>query len=109
MSGNVSCDLQIFCQRCLAPMPWAVDSDIDAVVVADDQAAQQVPRHLDIAMAEDGELNLYEFIEDELLLSLPFTSFHAHDCIAAEAGDTKSRQSKTHKPFADLANIINSR
>lgn len=107
VSGTLACELQIFCQRCLKPMPLAVNSKIDAALVADDEAAQQVPRQLDLVVAEDGALDVYRFIEDELLLSLPFTSFHEHECVAIAASGKVSQQPETHKPFADLANIIN--
>ncbi|MGI9288544.1 MAG: YceD family protein [Pseudomonadales bacterium] len=106
VSGTLVCELKIFCQRCLKPMPLAVKSEIDAALVADDEAAQQIPRQLDLVVAEEGVLDVYQFIEDELLLSLPFTSFHEHNCVAIATRGEVSQQPETHKPFADLAAII---
>ncbi len=107
VAAEVSCNVQVLCQRCLKPMPIALASKVEAVLVADDEAAQQVPRQLDPVIAEEGILNIYEFIEDELLLCLPFTSFHEYNCGAAAGSDEASQQSDKQKPFADLANIMN--
>ncbi len=107
VAAEVSCDVQILCQRCLQPMPLAIDSKVEAVLVAHDEAAQQVPRELDPIIAEEGILNTYQFIEDELLLCLPFTSFHEYNCGINAGSGEQSQQSETHKPFADLADIMN--
>ena len=105
--AEVSCDVHILCQRCLKPMPLTIDSKVEAVIVANDDAAQQVPREMDPIVAEEGVLDTYQFVEDELLLCLPFTSFHEYNCGVNTNSDEESQLSETHKPFADLANIMN--
>ena len=106
VTAEVHCNVHVLCQRCLKSMPLSLDSSLDGVLVDNDEAAQQVPRHLDPVLTEDGVLNIYEFIEDELLLCLPFTSFHEYNCGAAVGSDGASQVSEKRKPFADLANIM---
>ncbi len=107
VAAEVSCNVHILCQRCLKPMPLTLDSKVEAVLVASDEAAQQVPRQLDAVITEEGILNTQEFIEDELLLCLPFTSFHEYNCGLYAGSDETSQQPERRKPFADLADIMN--
>lgn len=109
LSGTLQCTMQVFCQRCLNAMPLTVNADLNAALVANDEAVRQLPRELDAVVAKEGLLDIHKFVEDELLLSLPFTSFHEHNCVAGAGTDTVAQQSETHKPFAGLADIINNK
>ncbi len=110
LSGTLQCTMQIFCQRCLHAMPLTVNADLNAALVANDETVRQLPRELDpVVVAKEGLLDIHQFIEDELLLSLPFTSFHEHDCVAGAGTVTVAQQPETHKPFAGLADMINNK
>lgn len=71
-------DVVLECQRCLAPMPLAIDIDRAFRFVADEDAAAQLD-------AEDEEndvlvtsraYDLHGLLEDELLLALPIVPRH---------------------------------
>jgi len=77
INGTVSCETQVVCQRCMGLMPLSVHCELDMIVVYDDVQAKQLPRSIEPLVVADGELvNLNELVEDELLLNMPFTSFH---------------------------------
>lgn len=83
VSGPVNTRLSVICQRCLQPMEIEVDAELSVAVVAGEDEAQHLPRHLEPWLVTDpeGQADLYEVIEDELLLSLPMVAYHEHQCI----------------------------
>jgi len=109
--GQVKAMLPITCQRCLQVMPYEVQADIHWAFVTSDEAAKKLPAHLDpIMLSTSGYVDVYEMLEDELLLSLPITAFH-EDCEGAGAtkvfGEVVSENaSATEKPFAALADLF---
>ena len=78
--GKVSCETSVICQRCLDTMPLQLDCDVNIIVVYDDIQAKQLPKAIEPLVVSDGELvDLNEIVEDELLLNMPFTSFHDNE------------------------------
>ena len=76
VSGTVQVVLQMDCQRCLQEMAWPIKADFDWALVSNDEQASQLPRTLDAVLVEDGHVDLYAAIEDEILLALPFAVQH---------------------------------
>jgi uncharacterized protein len=111
VEGQVHAVLPMTCQRCLQLMPYEVQADIHWAFVATDEAAKQLPSHLDpVMLPASGYVDVYEMLEDELLLSLPITVFH-NDC--ENAGATKTfgevewdDSSAKEKPFVALADLF---
>lgn len=86
LRGTVDCNTQVVCQRCMQPMPIQVHSDINLGIVWDDDQARQLPKSMEpIIVGEDELVDLNEVVEDELLLSMPFVSYH-------EAGECSGKQ-----------------
>ncbi len=80
VQGKVSADLDVVCQRCLEPFGTRVTSDFALAVVWSEEEARQLPATYDPWITGEGEGDLYEILEEELLLSLPVVSFHEEDC-----------------------------
>lgn len=111
--GHVHAVLPLTCQRCLQVMAYEVRADIHWAFVATDEAAKKLPAHLDpVMLSASGYVDLYEMLEEELLLNVPITVFH-EDCegagvtkvfgeIEAVSDDTKA------KPFIALAELLKS-
>lgn len=108
---ELSVRLPMECQRCLQDMVWQGDmkgrwalsgsSDLEA----------------DLLELEDGMLDLWQAVEDEVLLSLPMAPMHAHDCaggateVAEGVDDTgvEAHVTETRRPFAGLDELIKER
>lgn len=71
--------LPVPCQRCLEPMAVAVDNSADLAIVASDEQASQLPKSLEPWLVEQDSADLWALVEDELILALPFTSYHPVD------------------------------
>ncbi len=82
IGGRVSCVAQVPCQRCLEPVSLELDCTLNLGVVWDEEKAKQLPASLDpLILPEDGSTDIYQVVEEELLLALPMVAYHTHDCI----------------------------
>jgi uncharacterized protein len=91
MRVALSADVAVTCQRCLQPMPLHLESDSTLAVVCSDEQARQLPGHLDPLVVAGQECNLWEVVEEELMLALPAFSYHdTEDCREILAGFTGS-------------------
>lgn len=79
--GTASADLALVCQRCLEPVTVPVESNISLAVVWDEEAAKALPERFDPWITGEGMADLYEMIEEELLLSLPAVAYHEEPCL----------------------------
>ncbi len=73
---KVKANIEVCCQRCLSPMPLHLSTDNTLAVVWTDEEASHLPRHLDALLVEDQACNLWELVEDELILDRPSYSYH---------------------------------
>lgn len=104
--------LPLACQRCLAPVPVALDVDRWFRFVADEAtAAEEDEDSEEDVLALEPRPNLRELIEDELLMELPLVPMHdtcpqpvvmavgaIDDAVDADALPRKN-------PFAELAKL----
>lgn len=103
---NVKADMPLICQRCIKPMPFALDESSRIVLFADDASlddAMLADEELE-GMVVQKELDVRELVEDQILMSLPFSPRH-EDC-----GNAPLEQVNQDKPnpFAVLAGLKNS-
>ena len=71
--------VEVTCQRCLEAMPQQLGGENQLAVVWTDEQARHLPRHLDPLIEPEEASNLWELVEEELMLSLPQYSYHNTD------------------------------
>ena len=84
VTGTVSADLDLVCQRCLKPMTFAAHSRMDVGVVRDEAEALRLPAELepiigpeaDAVGYEGGGITVLQLLEEELLLAAPTFPVH---------------------------------
>lgn len=76
--GHVSADVSLECQRCLQPMTVPVKSDV-ALIVTTEERVREVERRFDPFVTDTDWLDLNELVQEELLLAIPFVSYHSQD------------------------------
>lgn len=81
ITGKAHGDVQLVCQRCLEPVSVAIESNISLAIVWDEEMAKSLPEYLDPWIVGEGVADLYEMIEEELLLSLPPVAYHSEPCL----------------------------
>ena len=90
----VTADVSVTCQRCIEAMPAHWSSDNVLAIVWTDEQASQLPRQLDPLIVGEEPCNLWELVEDELILAMPPFSYHDTD-------DCRKRIAAFSDPVAD--------
>ncbi|GAB1257330.1 23S rRNA accumulation protein YceD [Aurantivibrio plasticivorans] len=114
VSGEVNVEVEVTCQRCMESVPLSIQGQLLVGVVASEDEAKQLPRDIEPWLLADveGNCDLYEVIEDELLLDLPMVSYHDYQCIddsLYSSGDEVVEEKAEEKPspFDVLKNLKN--
>ena len=89
---SVEADILAVCQRCLEAMPEHLSIESKLAVVWSDEEAASLPRYLDPLILSEDSCNLWELVEDELILAMKPFSYH----------DTGTCRSKTASFFDPL-------
>ncbi|MFT6206452.1 MAG: hypothetical protein ACJA0T_000349 [Colwellia sp.] len=77
ISGTGSVSVALICQRCTEPLIIDLDVEFTLSPAKDDEAAEALPSYYDaIELDENGEVNLLELVEEELLLAIPLIAMH---------------------------------
>ena len=105
VTGRLETTLLLECQRCLEPMEVPLELDFSLMVDASDNILRE--SSLDSIDSEEGYIDIFDVVEDELILAAPLVAVHEDaDCNrfwpAAETGpETRDN------PFAVLAQLKN--
>jgi uncharacterized protein len=92
IDGEVHADVSVLCQRCLQRMKLPIDSTFSVGVVWSDDEAVRLPKYLEPYIVGEDPHDIRDLIEDELILCVPYASYHdSENC----AGDY--RQSATEE------------
>ena len=94
----VEADVEVACQRCLDSMSQHLASANTLAVVWTDEQAAHLPRHLEPQIVAEEACNLWELVEDELILAMPPFSYH-------DTQDCKDRIAGFSDPVPDQAAI----
>ena len=73
---SVAATVEVLCQRCLERMTIEVAAENRIGIVSSDDAARQLPSHLEPWLVEKEQGDLWSLVEDELILSIPSVSYH---------------------------------
>lgn len=81
IDGHVRADVEVYCQRCLEPMPLALDVEFSLGIVWSEDDAQRLRSSLEPLIVGEELVDLADVVSEELILSMPFVSYHApEDC-----------------------------
>lgn len=112
IQGFVKADLVLECQRCLRPMDFSLESQLNMVLVNSAAQAEQLPEHYDPLLINELRIRLLDIAEDELLLSLPQVPMHERGVccvtpyqVSAQDLEVQEELTKRPNPFAVLAEL----
>lgn len=88
IDGRVQATLMVLCQRCLQPLPLPVESQFQAAVVWSDEEASRLPKELEPYIVGDEPQDIRDLIEDELIISVPYVSYHDEGTCVADGYET---------------------
>lgn len=108
VTGRLRGELELLCQRCLAPYRLPMDVQLALVLVASEAEANALPDELD-ALVVDAQRSMHtvDMIEDDLILALPLVPRceRAGECVpAVELLDSEAIEEAAgqQRPFTDL-------
>ena len=107
----IDAQVEVTCQRCLQPMALAFGSDSTLGIVWNDDQAKHLPKHLDPLIVTEEGCDLWQLVEEELMLALPPFSYHEEtDCNKDLAGYTgpapeEGVEAAKPNPFEVLAQL----
>lgn len=111
IKGQIKAEMQMICNRCLDATALNVETQTEVVLVGSDAQAERLQESFDIWLVEDQKLVLIDFIEDELLLSMPFVIAH-EECEPARKliealpeEEFNEEQEEKDNPFAALKDL----
>ena len=103
---SVSGTVQLVCQRCLTPFPYAIDSSTVLVLGKDDEDADEIEEILDDESIDvivgSHTCDIRDLLEDEALLALPQAPKHE---VCPDTKLLDSIKSEKVSPFAALKNL----
>ena len=106
VSGKVALGVSLECQRCLNPVDAALEGAVSLGIVWDEEQAGKLPKRLDPWIVDSDAADLYEMVEDELLLALPIVAYHDTDeCRARGSYSTGDVSDSAENPFGILAQL----
>ncbi len=109
VSGKLQCSVQLQCQRCLQPMPEQVEAEFRWGIVWSEEQGKALPKDLDPVVQDGDELNLYQILEDEILLNLPMVAYHEQECVARDrfqfGADADKADEQRENPFKVLEQL----
>ena len=77
ISGTGSLSVALICQRCTESLVIDLDIEFTLSPAKNDEAAEALPSYYDaIELDENGEVNLLELVEEELILAIPLIAKH---------------------------------
>jgi uncharacterized protein len=98
----IEADIVVTCQRCLEAMPDHLSCENTLAILWTDEEAAYLPKHLDPLVIRELSCNLWELVEDELILALrPFSYHNMEDCkmkIAAFSAPAPQQGTGESKP-----------
>lgn len=104
LKGQLKATVSVLCQRCLEPVSLALESSFSLGMVLNDEQARNLPRCYEPLMVEPEHLDLYDVVEEELLLSLPMFAYHEHcQTGLGAAKDDAIQKVKKPNPFSVLS------
>jgi uncharacterized protein len=111
VDGQLQGSVNMTCQRCMTPMVVDVDSQFNLAVVWSEEDAERLPASLEPLIVGEELVNLADIVSDELILGLPFVSYHSPtDCsqpvgyVSGDAGALKKalEEAAADNPFQVL-------
>jgi len=108
--GSMRTGVTLICQRCNGELVHPLDVSFCFSPVQGPEEAEELPEVYDpVEVNEYGEVDLFQLLEDELILALPIVPLHAEEQCAVSKDDMTfgeiAEDSVRENPFAVLKEL----
>ncbi|MBD2846127.1 DUF177 domain-containing protein [Paenibacillus sp. IB182496] len=80
VEGDFACELEMACSRCLEPARVRIEAPFEEHFRQGSPPANEDEQDADVEYAPDGKVNLVPYVEEALLLHLPFVPLCSDNC-----------------------------
>ena len=107
LSGTITGQLQMQCQRCLESMQVPLDTRFRLGLVFSQEAAAALPARYEPLLVTQEPTQIAELVSDEVLLALPIVPVHDNgaECRALVSEYSAPAGAERENPFAVLAKL----
>ena len=109
VTGLVAANVELVCQRCLEALGLKLSSEVSLAMIWAEEEAKQLPTIYEPWVVAADQADLYEIVEEELLLALPVVAFHDYECVDKSLFTTGEKsppvETKQNNPFRVLATL----
>ncbi|MEY4587968.1 MAG: hypothetical protein RL497_44 [Pseudomonadota bacterium] len=111
VTGHYDGCVSMQCQRCLEPVDVPLHGSLALAMVWNEDDAKQLPGEYEPWVVAEEQADLYEIIEEELLLALPLVPRHDYDCMDRSmlAPEGVAAPAEQNNPFQVLARLKGSK
>ncbi|AYQ56935.1 hypothetical protein MS2017_1238 [Bathymodiolus thermophilus thioautotrophic gill symbiont] len=106
VKGEIKLDLALTCQRCLDEVSVHLEPKFQLAFLKNEQQGEALSANFETILNTDEEFSTIEFITDEVLISVPMTPMHKHECASYQDTQPINKQ-KRENPFAILQQLKN--
>ncbi|MDT0594337.1 23S rRNA accumulation protein YceD [Glaciecola petra] len=108
--GNAKANVVVVCQRCNKCFEHSVNTEFCFAPVQGNQDLDIIPDAYEpVEVNDHGEVDLFELLEDELILALPIVALHAQEDCEIKADDLQfgeiEPEQERKNPFAVLKEL----
>lgn len=103
VSGSLETSLRLQCQRCLETMELPVAAEFHLLVDADEHMVKA--SGLDCLNSDQGYLDLFDLVEDEIILAIPLITVHENEDCNEYWPDSTEEPVERENPFAVLKGL----
>lgn len=107
VTGSIIAELAMVCQRCLEPVLEPLEVSIKLGIVWNDEKAANLSKSWEPWILEEGQTDIYQMLEDELILGLPIVAYHSNECVPHEMYSTESVDEKAKAVLEKMTNKPN--
>ncbi len=103
--GQLQASLALQCQRCLQALEMPLKLEFRLMIDASDELVRD--SSLDTLYSDEGFIDLFEVVEDELILAIPLVALH-EDTACNEywpVSETETETAAKENPFSVLAQL----
>ncbi|HKJ53535.1 MAG TPA: YceD family protein [Gammaproteobacteria bacterium] len=103
--GRLRANLELECQRCLEALEMPVELDFELMIDAGEVLLRD--SSLDSIDSEDGYIDIYAVVEDEMMLALPLVAMHENTACNEHwpAAENEFETGNKDNPFAVLEKL----
>ncbi len=104
--GRIDTAVVMTCSRCLEPVTITPACEIAVCFVTEDSEESEYEAAYEPMLVSGGRVDVEQWLEDEILLSLPLAPTHeSPPCQAADGGRNEAPVVRKRQPFADLETL----